>query len=68
MMNNREYNKHKKAMLERALMISVEGLQASIVDEIKTPVLPYLIFDTMTAALEKKMGKKEFTKWFDSLS
>lgn len=63
MMNKREYNAHKKAMVERAMMISVEGLQSAIIDEMKTPTLPYLIFDTMVSALEKKMGKRAFDAW-----
>lgn len=66
-MTNREYNKHKKAMLDRAMMISIEGLQSAIIDEVKTPALPYLIFDTMMTALEKKMGKKAFKEWSNTL-
>lgn len=66
-MNNREYTKHKKAMLERAMMISTEGLQSAIVEEMTTPVLPYLVFDTMLSALEKKLGKKQFNEWMATI-
>jgi len=66
-MNNREYAKHKKAMLENAMLISVDGLQAAIIEEVKTPVLPYLVFDTMLTALQKKMGTKAFNEWISTL-
>lgn len=66
-MNRRDYQIHRKALVEHAMLISVEGLQAYIQDEMTRESdedgLPYLVFDSMLIALEKKMGKKAFLEW-----
>ena len=66
-MNEREYNKHKRALVERAKLLSVEALQHSISDEWSKPELPYLVFDAMTTALEKKLGKRRYIDWINTL-
>lgn len=67
-MEDKVYNAHKKALVSRAMSITVEGLQDAITDEWNNPELPYLVFDAMTTALEKKLGKAEYAKWINSLS
>jgi hypothetical protein len=66
-MNDREYAKHKKALVARAQMLSVEALQDAIRDEWDSPELPYLVFDAMTTALEKKLGKRRYAAWINTL-
>jgi hypothetical protein len=66
-MNEREYRKHKKALVERAKMLSVEALKASISDEWEDSKLPYLVFDAMTTALQKKLGTRQYTVWVNTL-
>lgn len=67
-MNNREYKQHVKALRDRALLMSVEGIQESIQNDWKEPKWPAILFDAMCEALEKKMGKVRYARWFDSLS
>jgi hypothetical protein len=66
-MTKREYNAHKKALMNTAMCITVESLQASIKDEFVNPSQPYLVFDAMMSACEKKLGKREFQKWLATL-
>lgn len=66
-MNQIEYAKHKKALVARAMLMSVEGLQGIILEELKNPSLPYLLFDATMQALEKKMGKKAFAAWVNNI-
>lgn len=66
-MEDNVYNAHKKSLVARAMMMTVEGLQDAITDEWESPELPYLVFDAMTTALEKKLGKVEYAKWINTL-
>lgn len=67
-MNTIEYKKHVKALRDHAMLMSVQGIQDSIRDDWKEPKWPAILFDAMCDALEKKMGKKAYAKWFDSLA
>lgn len=67
-MEDKVYNAHKKALVSRAMRLSVEALQDAITDEWNKPELPYLVFDAMTTALEHKLGLAEYAKWINSLS
>lgn len=66
-MGNREYNKHVAQMARKASMMSVEGLQASIADDWSNPQWPAIMFDAMNKALEQRMGKAAYAKWFNNL-
>lgn len=66
-MDTKEYEKHKRALVRRAMLLSVEALQDAIQDEWLKPDLPYLVFDAMTTALEKKMGKPAYASWINSI-
>lgn len=66
-MDNREYKKHVMMIHYRALMMSVDGLQESIKDDWTDPKWPPMLWDAMNKALEKKMGKRAYAKWFDNL-
>jgi hypothetical protein len=66
-MNQREYKKHVTALRNHALLMSVEGLQEAIVDDWNEPKWPSVLFDAMNDALERKMGKRAYSQWFDSL-
>lgn len=66
-MNDRRYNSDVRAMANHACMMSVEGLKDSILDDWKDPKWPGMLFDAMNIALEKKMGKRAYKEWFDSL-
>lgn len=66
-MNNREYNKHRTALRDHALAMSVEGLQEGIKDDFVNPQWPAVLFDAMNDALERKMGKRAYTEWFNAL-
>lgn len=63
----RQYKIDRAAMIEKALEISIDGLKDSIKTEWKLPTLPYLVFDAMLAALEIKLGRKEYNLFIDSL-
>lgn len=67
-MNASEYKKHVRALKGHAQAMSVDGLQSAIKDEWETPTWPAILFDAMTETLEKKMGKRQFATWFDSLN
>lgn len=67
-MNTNEYKKHVKALRDHAMLMSVEGLQESIKADWQSPQWPSVLFDAMNDALEKRMGKRAYSKWFDSLS
>lgn len=66
-MDNREYKKHCQALANHASAMSVEGLQASILNDWNNPEWPSVLFDGMNAALERKMGKRAYTVWFNNL-
>lgn len=66
-MDLREYKKHVKALSSHALLMSVEGLQEAIKDDWNKPEWPSVLFDAMNEALERKMGKRAYAQWFDSL-
>ena len=70
-MQKKEYAMHKKALVARAMLVSEEGLKAAIAEEMRSDsvssTLPYLVFDSMLSALEKKMGKKRFLEWSKTL-
>lgn len=54
-MQKKEYAMHKKALVARAMLVSEEGLQAAIADEMRDGgTLPYLVFDAMAAHLKRK--------------
>ena len=67
-MDNREYKKHLVQLRDRALLMSVEGLKESIKADFAEPKWPSVLFDAMNAALEKKIGKRAYANWFDSLT
>lgn len=67
-MESREYKKHLVALRNHAVLMSVEGLQQSIKADFADPKWPAVLFDAMNAALEKKMGKRAYAVWFDSLA
>jgi hypothetical protein len=67
-MNTREYKKNLIALRNRAMDMSVDGLQESIKAEFAEPKWPAVLFDAMNAALERKMGKRAYGEWFDSLT
>jgi hypothetical protein len=66
-MGNREYRKHVAQMARKAAMMSVEGLQASIIDDWNDPKWPSIMFDAMNKALEQKMGRRAYAQWFNNL-
>lgn len=70
-MYKKEYAAHKKALVERAMMLSVEGLQHAIIGELQKArddePRSYLTFDAMTVALERKMGRKGYAAWLATL-
>lgn len=66
-MNDRRYNSDVRAMANHASVMSVEGLKDSILEDWKNPQWPAMLFDAMNLALEKKMGKRAYKVWFDSL-
>lgn len=67
MNNNRQYARDVKALAAHASMMTVEGLQAAILEDWNDPKWPSNLFDGMNLALEKKMGKRAYTVWFESL-
>lgn len=66
-MDIRDYKKHRSAIRDHALMMSIEGLQTSIKEDWLEPKWPSVLFDGMNDALERKMGKRAYAQWFDSL-
>ena len=70
-MYKKEYAAHKKSLVERAMMLSVEGLQHAIIGELQKAKedepMSYLTFDAMTVALERKMGRKGYAAWLTTL-
>ncbi|MNC14379.1 hypothetical protein D3C75_621550 [compost metagenome] len=66
-MDNREYKKHKIALRNHAMLMSVDGLQESIKGDWNNPQWPSVLFDAMCEALERKMGKRAYTTWFNAL-
>lgn len=66
-MENREYKKHRIALRDRAMMMTIDGLQASIKADFEAPAWPSVLFDAMNDALERKMGKRAYTVWFNAL-
>lgn len=75
-MKKREYNVHKKALVERCMLMSLEGIQMAILEQITATIepqgategdtgetMPYILFEAMLIALERKMGKKAFAEW-----
>lgn len=66
-MNNRNYNKDVKQLAGHAMAMSVEGLKDSILDDWNNPEWPAILFDAMNLALEKKIGKRAYAVWFNSL-
>lgn len=66
-MDNREYRKTVAIMASKAAMMSVEGLQASILDDWNNPQWPAIMFDAMNKALERKMGRTAYAHWFNNL-
>jgi hypothetical protein len=67
-MDIREYKKHRTALRNSAMNMSVDGLQESIKADWKEPQWPSVLFDAMNDALERKMGKRAYAAWFNSLS
>jgi hypothetical protein len=67
-MDTREYKKHVNALRNHAMLMSVDGLQAAIIDDWNEPKWPSVLFDAMNEALERKMGKRAYAHWFNSLS
>lgn len=66
-MNNRNYSKDVKQLAGHAMAMSVEGLKESILEDWENPQWPSMTFDAMNLALQRKMGKREYDKWFNSL-
>jgi hypothetical protein len=66
-MDSREYRKTVAQMARKAAMMSVEGLQASILDDWNNPQWPAIMFDAMNKALERKMGRTSYAQWFNNL-
>lgn len=66
-MNEREYNKHLKALVQRALLLSESGLQLYLIEEYNKPEPDDLMFDVLSKALVKKMGKRRFDSWIDTV-
>lgn len=66
-MTTNEYKRHVKALKDHALLMSIEGLQWSIKEDWTNPKWPAVLFDAMNEALAKKMGRKSYALWFDSL-
>ncbi len=66
-MNEREYNKHVKALVQRALFLSEQGLQLYLIEEYNKPEPDDLMFDVLSKALVKKMGKRRFDSWIDTV-
>lgn len=62
-MNERDYAKHKKALVARALMLSEHGLQLYVIEEYNKPNPDDMMFDVLTTALQKKMGKRRYDAW-----
>lgn len=67
MNNNRRYNSDVKALASHASMMTVDGLKAAILEDWNNPQWPGILFDAMNLALEKKLGKRAYTVWFESL-
>lgn len=61
------YRKDVKALANHAAMMSVDGLKAAILDDWNNPEWPAILFDAMNIALEKKLGKRTYTVWFNNL-
>lgn len=66
-MNNRRYNSDVRAMADHASMMTIDGLQHAILEDWNNPQWPSILFDAMNLALEKKMGKRAYTTWFNAL-
>jgi hypothetical protein len=67
-MDIREYKKHRMALRNSAMLMSVDGLKESIKADWKDPQWPSVLFDAMNDALERKIGKRAYAVWFNSLS
>lgn len=66
-MENRNYRKDVKALSNHAQTMSVDGLQLAILNDWNNPEWPAILFDALNIALEKKMGKRAYTAWFNAL-
>lgn len=66
-MNKQEYKAITRSMARLADEMSIHGLKGCITDDWENPQWDTELFDLMTKTLERKMGKRAFTVWFNAL-
>lgn len=66
-MNKSDIRIIRRSIARLADEMSVYGLKGCIADDVENPQWDNELFDLMTRTLERKIGKRAFTVWFNAL-